>query len=619
MNGVNKWVFWIVTIALIIDVTLFLGIGFSVGALAVTGQAQQGSYSFQVANEGQNYGDGMSFNVQMINVNNTGNLPISSMLPGHESTEITFGVYLYSHGDCGNTAQPVWAPGTGADYGYYTIQYLVGGSPYVFTAEVGNTAQSGTYTGTTIGGNTAPELNANTTSSISGPAFCIVNNGADAVSANLQTAQAGPGQASQPAANFVDTMYLIGDYPLGDLVISFHSWVTFCDGGLSGYYAVCNAASSALIQNDFFFNWDNAATGGTALVATATAPVQSAIGTVTVVNKGNLAYNNGKITVDVSTGYAGATAYEVSLLCPQPRTPANGGCTGGQNDSRFGSQQVPNNEQSYPVTWSVPAGTSQDVNQTGWNTWEVELYNGLFDQGFAPVTINIAQPNTPQGQNNPPAVGFTFSTNGTFYYPEVGNTLTLTVFANASNSNSSAAITGISLWVYYLPLSGNPVNEPQCGAQWVTSGCPYSEALSGSQLVQSGSGMIGTFTFQVEPPRIGAMIGGLIESFNHGQQGSPILPFLIQITPTGCQPGMPGCPPNHFGLTFWEIAGPILLSLGIMLGAIWIALFLIPKKFRTTKVLVVVAAGVIVALLYVLGADVSWFAAGGILNSGVIK
>lgn len=579
----------ILAVVLAIDAGAFVALGVGTGGLSTVGPTNSNTeYQFSYALAGSYWGDGMSYHVDMASVNQSGIPMTTSLLAGYSSTPLTFDTVWYSGGDCGHTGQPVFVPsnggGSGADYGYYMVSF--GGA---------------TFSGTLDGQQFPPT-----------DTLAISQNASGIVLYCGLTSQSGgndfnyPNPSSGALTLFQHTLVLTGVYSESTLSIAFHAALTHCDGNTynpsSGRGADCAAAVSTNACGSQGTGGCVGAANGNALqiVSTASTMVQSGYGTATVTNPGNIVSNGGTISVTVSTGYAGTTGWHVSLLCPGPRTVANGGCQGGTTDGRFANLTAPNDCSACSVSWPVPSDASQNVSTAGWNTWEVELYNGLLAIGYAPVTVNILPPSSP---TTPPGPGVTFANNGKFVDPTASSTLTVTVYANVSSQ--SGPILGITLWVYYLLPSQAPVNEPACGASWVTTGCPAGYALGAAQLRSNGAnGLIGTYSFGVDPPAGTTQIGVLAESFARGEQGSPITSFLVQITPASCNtnPNSPGCR-TQSGLSLWTTAAPILLTVALVLVAVLAALWL-PMAYAAV---VGVLAGAGVVAVWVGDLYLGWF------------
>ncbi len=576
----------IIGVALLLDVALFIGIGVGLGALATVNSGNSNTnYAFTYAESGQNWGDGLSYHVDMPSVNQSGDPMVTGVTSGYKSTQLTFQTIFYSHGDCGNTGQPVLAPGVSGNYAYYIVSF--GGGSF-----------TGTLDGSSFAATTALAVSENSSGVVLACGLGISGN--DYPNPQSLTSDYAP-------LSFQHTLVLIGAYPAATLSITLEAQGTNCGGtSPSSAGAVCAAAQALYSANGGGVNGPSGS--GFFLASVASTTVQSGAGTVTVTNPGNLAYNGGTVTAVVAAGYAGSQGWTVSMICPVPRTVADGGCAGGLPDSRFTPQHVNSDCAACPVTWTVPAGTSQSSSTLGWNTWELNLSNGLINEGYTPVTINIQPPTSPTTPTSP---AVTFSNNGKFYYPTPGSTLTVTIYANASSQ--SGPIVGVTVWAYYLAAGQNPVNEPSCGSSWITTGCPGGTSLGAAQVQSNGAnGLVGTYSFAVSPPAGTTQIGLLVESFASGQQGSPIVPLLIQVAPANCVPGSPGCQ-SKTSVSTWTTIGPILLSLALVLAGILVAIAVtrIPVAVR---VLAGAAPVALVALFYWFGVYSSWFAFGGPLG-----
>lgn len=575
----KQWVMAALIAALVADLAIFGAVGFGLGALAITAPASTpgNGYNMTPTSVGTGY-PVLTFEIPFVNVND-GTQLLTSILPNGDSTDIVFGTVIkYDLNGCGNfPGWPAWDNGeiSGSIVQYYTISFSQDNINFFIDGKSQTTGFGNSYTfsdhfGVGYGGND-PYLT-----------YCI-NGGWKA-----------PGPS--PVDN--NTLYLVGIYtsPI-TVTVSLTTQGNFCmspQGQPNPLDGACQAAENAGAGGGNL-NYAVADEGMWSLTTTTTATYQSGYGSVKVLNPGDLAFNGGTISVSVSTGYGG---FQACLLIPQPRQ------GGGSCDPQFPTQTIPNGQTAYLVTWSVPKNASQNSTIAGWNTWEVQLTNEYFRVGYSPATIDIA----PQYAPGLPVVAF--ATNGTFYYPEVGDGVTLSIYANATNK--SAAVTGISLWVYYQATGDNPTSEPACGAQWVTTNCPYATALAGSQLQLNGKNAVGTYPFTVDPTAGMTEITVLAESFTSTQQGSPIVAFTIQITPHGCTIGVPTCITKH-GVSLWEMIGPLLISIALVLAGV-ILFFVVPVTWMRVLVVAVPVAGVLI--LYVFGIYTAWFAPGGAFNAG---
>ena len=454
----KQWIVIGIGIALIVDVALFFGLGIGLTSASVATPSGSSQYAATSANVGSDY-PVLTFTTPFPNVAAGAQL-LTSILPSGQSTPLQFGTtVVYDLNGCDNW--PAWDNGEtlGHISQYYTIQFSTSNVNFLLNG-VAYTTSTGSYTyntmfGVNYGGNN-PYLS-----------YCI---------------GAGGGSAwHTPGPNPIDsnTLILQGIYagPV-TVVIQFNTIGAFCNGNQpsSPGPGPCGATAGAGVAGVGSSN------GGWAIQTSTTATYQSGYATAVVINPGNQAQNGGQIQIAVTTGYGG---FQVCLLIPQPRP------NGGQCDPQFPTQTVPNGVSGKLVTWSVPNSAAQNSTVTGWNVWELQLTNEYFNLGYTPVDIVVSFAYAP----GLPAI--TFSNSGSYFYPQVGNTVQLTIYANASKSN--VAVTGVSIEVYYLPTNQPPTQAPSCG-QWVTSNCPYSTAITGPSLSIIGNNAVATFSFVVSPP-----------------------------------------------------------------------------------------------------------------------
>lgn len=568
----------VLVIVLVLDVALFVGIGFGTGALSTStvnsgGQAQ---YSVIQANVGQSFGDGLSWAVTMSNVAQSGVAPITAMLPGYASTQVSFGVNGYTTGDCGNTGRPAWAPGQGSDYGYYTIQYFVNGVAQSFTAQVDGAQVSS-------GLNHAYSISANSSGILW---YCGISlGGGDMYLTSL---------AQQSTVYLPHTLSFLGLMPDGKLTISFAVQWDYCDGNGGGFgnrlTGVCAAelsAAGATLDALPTTGTNHETTSATSLVLSAGASVQ-------VLNQGAL-YNGGTLSVGVTTGYDGPNGYQLAVLCPQPRA------CGGQQDSAFPAQHVDNDILGQRTfSWAIPMDYALRSSTPLINNIVVVLIAnyGVASQSLSfPVTISPTL--------NPGAPQIAYSSSDGSVYPAVGASLTFTVTATATNK--SGPITSITLEVFYLQTGQSASSPPPCGASWVTGGCPFGQTI---QVSLSATGGTGTYTFQVQPPT-GAVAIGASATANAGPGSANIsAPFYVQIKPANCILGS-SCDPLNGNLTFWGVVGPILLFAMFLVIALLAAINLRTLKPAWARFLPLAAVVGVFSLLVVFGILGAWFHPGG--------
>lgn len=568
----NTWVTTGIGVALLVFVSLFVGIGFSAGALTVGGQAAscsagQSCYSFNDYLEGQNqaFGAGLTVTVNITNVQESGLPPVTAMLAGYQSTDVSFTTNVFSNGDCGNSAQPVWAPGTGADYGFYTIQYTTpnGAIPFSGTLD-GQPVTTGD--GTVLGPwNSNNVLDENGTGFM---AYCVT----DPVSgAQHHTSSAG---ISTPA--FAHTLTLTGLYPNGVITVSMNLEMTKCTGSFLSASAptVCSRVAGLLGM----FNYDGP-NGGLTYSASASTNVWSAGSSITVLNAQSV-YNGGTIQVGVTTGYDGPNGYQLEVLCPAPRS------CGGQPDSAFPAQTI-QNEILTPETVSIPVPKGFSVNSSvqGWNTVTVAL---VANYGVAAQTLPFAVDISPLYKPSMPYIGHSISSGA--IYPSIGDTVDITVYANASAQ--STQVQTVELALFYTVPGQSATSAPGCGSYWITS-CPYSSIST--VVTNNGTNGIATFSFVVQPPIGATAIAGDAVSESATQQGTNSSFFYLPLAPVNCAKGT-ACNPSQSGLSLWEAVGPALFIGIIALVVAFILSFMgVDVWYRYG---IPIALAVVLSLLY---------------------
>lgn len=560
-------------------VASFFGLGFGSQALSAVAPANQ-----QTANQyspggscvpdpytdysGVDYG--FCANVTMPNIAETGETPATSMLPSSmngQSTDIGFAgsAAIVSGGNTGGLQPPTWVATSGS-FGD-TVAFLFAFAPL-------STNQFAPFSAMVNGE----------------PYSTSTNNplGIPAIQYNVTGIYGNDGSYAPNPAIPQGTLNIEGQKPVGHLHVYLVLYGHECGSWNGNSNTDCGSLDGASQGSQYSF------------VVESTVLVQSGAASVELLTPGGLTWNGGPpIQVSVTTGYDGAAGYELLLLCPQPRS------CGGQPMPSYSPIPVKNFVQGGEYQWSVLPGTGQNSTTPNWNQFEIELLANYVGQKWTPVGIDVNPayaPTTP---------GITFTSGGPFIYPRVGDSLTLKVYANASAK--SGPVQSVLLWVYYMGSGDSLASAPACGQQWVTSGCPSGEVLPGSDVQSNGNGIVATFGFTVSPPAGAATgIGVFAESVNGEGQLSNITKIQIQIASASCQPGDPGCP-THFGVTLWEVLGPLLLSGMIVVGSLLVAMLAPPVWFR--YVIVVLAVGLVVAL-YFLGIYGVWFAPGGFLNVG---
>ena len=579
----NKmWISIGIGIALLVDIALFAGIGFGAGILSVAAPSSSSSTS-QLANyQTTNFFAYTSFEVSVAITSYTsaGQIPTTSFTSGGQSNTITATVNIINpvHDNCGNSNNPTWDPGVGADYGTMVVQFT---NP--FTAIIGGQPVS------SGSGNQILIPFASLQGGANNELFsCMTGPGGDQVTQNLQNS----------GTTVSESFTIVGQYQQGVLLIGFIGQGNYCNALAStGVTPVCQAADNY---------WDNSgyytSTNGFSINANAQINTYSGQATITNANPNAVYYNGGTATFLASTGYDGpgppaaGSPYVLTMSYPAAR--------GGGNDPNFLPINVPNFcAPSCTESWTIPAGTSQLSSTQGWNTFIAVLTASIYVTGFAKASIAIS----PQLQPNAPLIQT--SNTGKFIAPQPGDTETITV--TAYPSASSGPVASLFLTVYYALVTSAAGALPPCGAVYVTSGCASGQSITLTAL--SGGGGTGTFQFVVNPPA-GATDGFWItaQSQSTGAQPSNTTYQWVTITPLSCVQGGTGCPPGA-STSYWSWVGPLLLSLGFLLAGIFIFVMIPETIIR----IVAIAAPVLFIILGYLLLFPSWFSPGGLFAPGL--
>ncbi|MDE1821572.1 MAG: hypothetical protein KGI98_12095 [Euryarchaeota archaeon] len=565
-------------VALAVVLAAFFALGFGVGALSLTTVGPSGTsaqYTSTAFNVGQSWGDGMSWRANITNVAMSGNAPITAMLPGALSTQIQFALNMYSTGDCGNTGRPTWEPGSYANWGHWTLQYLVSGSAVPFTGMLdGSSVSTGSGTSWTI------QLNGSDHVTIK---YCNQNSaGSDRFT---------PGLGNPSTTYDTHSFQLTGVYAPGTFQVSLQGQYTSCDGstqfgGLSGTVCYDAYSSDSTVQA-------LPPNGGGIFTTTASTQVVSAGASLTVLNPTSIV-NGGTIRAQVTTAYDGPTGYVLQVSCPAPRP------CGGQADPAFQTQNVPNNIVTpREFDFTVPRGYATNSSTAGWNTVTIAL---VANYGVQVQSLPFPVSISPTYQPLQPTLSYSVAS--AHLYPSIGDTVTVTI--NAAQRSTSSPIGSIQLTIYYAqPGQGANGGTPGCAnsAYWVTV-CPFS-TLSGTQVTFSGNNASGIYQFTVQPPAgvTAVIVSAVAETTT--QQGNASNPLYIPIKPAGCTPGT-SCDPGYGQISVWATWGPILLSTAFILVGLIITAWKPVPGF-----LALVAAGGVVFLLYLLHIFAVLFTVGG--------
>lgn len=563
----------VVIIAVLVLVVLFFGLGFGTGALASGPSAcsnEPTCYTVTQGLEGSSWGQGFSFQVNILTVNQSNQPFVTSMLAGGESTSVTFGLNIYSTGDCGDTGRPTFDNGVGADVATWSIS-------------LGGQAFAGAVDGTSFPSTTDYQF-AETSTQLNG--YCTI---ATATGGDYVTSTWYQGGDSNALTNLLasHTLVLDGQYAPSTLSISMTITGTYCDG-ISGN--IDNTACAEI--NPVITNLDIFPNGAWTRTATTTTNELSGQATITRVGAGPY-YNGGTFSVDVTTGYGGASGYELEVQY--------GAARGGGLDSNFQTYTVPNEDAGATFTWNIPEGTGVNSTISGWNVFNPTLIASLQYIGSVQCVVDISPayaPLTPV---------MTFSNTGTFTQPQPGSIETVT--ASVTASATSGPVTSITLWAFYLTGSESASTLPACGSQWITA-CQGSPM----QLTESGNTTTGTYAFTVDPIAGSSSMGFEVTGFTSEQQGSPTTTSLVNILPSSCSPSQTGCGTTQFSASTWEVGGPIILSLIFILLGVLVAIYV---PIAWIRVLAVVLPIALVIVLYALGTYTDWFSPGGILNNAV--
>ena len=547
----KQWIIPAVVAALVIDLGVFAGVGFGLGALTLapglntttSNQYSPGSDCIP-ANAMSNWGGtwwALCVNASLPNIANTGDTPTSSILPGGISTPIDFagsvqlihegGSIASSPNSCPASADMAGVDGDVAEW-IFLLFPVSGGSPIDFNAQINGQPYSTS---------SLPGIGAE------GIAYPLSTNGPFACPYTYSNDLSG---TANPAIQ-QGTIELKGILPVSTLRVELAIQGHYCIVSGGSPAGDCQAAGLSYTTGGAFID------GNVWTQSTVTSVlVQSGASSMELLTPGGLTWNGGPpIQVSVTTGYDGNAQYELQLMCPSDRS------CGGEPMPGYAVYPVPNFAQSKTYSWDVQPNTGQNSTDTNWNSFPIELLASYLGEAWEPVAIDVSPVYAP----GMPSISFHSS--GPFVYPRVGDTLTLTV--SASPSSKSGAVSSILLWVYYMGPGDSLSNLPQCGSQWQTSGCPNGEPFTGSV---SGGSMTVTFAFTVAPPGGHSLgIGIWARSVNSQAQESNYSKLQVQIVSSNCTRGDPACPTNS-GTNTWQWLGPALLSAAFGLVAVLVAL-----------------------------------------------
>lgn len=569
------WISIALIIALLLDVSLFIGVGFGSSALGIA----------QVPPTGTQYSQGTACAYEGLSCFTTvftnvvaGSPLITSPQQGQQSTDLVFGVQaVLGSGSCdpGNERATSWNGGAvdGGTQAYYIIH---------FPFSVAGTINGAGYTGSTW----YVSENGSVVNQVI-LSYCLVNYNSLGQVGQVQYASGG---TYYPATMILTGTGSGGILPNLKVSITFVSEGQYCDAGTT--LQVTGACKAAYNQAGGAANNVQAGDGPGSdwnAGATSSAVYQSAGLSFTFI--GQPYQNGGTLSVSVNTGYDDG-GYLLEILCPSPRS------CGGSPDTSFSPnpQHVADNVIGKVYSWSIPSNAAQN-NSVGptWNTWTVALFTSYVTGQLSLTTIinPLYSPSQP---------GYSYTTSSGLVYPGVGDTVSLTIFAN--NSAAGTPATTATVAIYYQTAGANAEAAPTCGNGWV-SGEPCPQGFT-----VSISNKVGTLSFVVQPPIGDTLIGlTVISGAANGQASTPLY-AQIAIEPAGCQSGT-ACDPNHSGISLWQLVGPIFLSIAFILTGLIVAMW-VPLAWVKYTAVIVPVAGVII--FYVFGVYTSWFAPGGLFN-----
>jgi hypothetical protein len=544
----------------------FFGVGFGLGALNATGLCTSAAPNTNCLTYSTGGISDGTIQDQVISTSiNAGSPFVSSLEAGTSGSTLQFEAEMSSYGSCaaGNLRADAWQGGYQA---FYEITFSQTVTANINGSTIAPVSGAGLVTGTTF--------------------FVSYNyTGGSSLNNLVGCAQSG-GEIHGPVYAFETGITLIGQYPVISFSVAFITSGLYCDGAIGSSTSQCFALGNGPGEGS-----PPVSNGAWWIGGTMSGIVLSADASFQIVDSQNQ-YNGGTLSVIAFTGYG---SYSIVVDSPAARG-------GGTAPWSSNPQSVPNyclSSSGCPISWKIPANAAiADGGNPALDTFDVILYS-TFDIGQDSKTTVI----NPTYSPTTPVI--TYSTTGGGLYPGVGNNVTLTIYSNSTSTSGPPV--SMSLIAYYLPPGAGVEQSPGCGAAYIT---PCNGAIL--DLAHSGAGVVGTYSFSVEPPLGDTQIGlEAISSTNN----SPSLPgyFLLQIKPAGCQLGQT-CDPLRTTYTTWGLIGPILLSIILVSGSILLAIFLPLGWIRYVPIVV---AGTVVAILYVFGIYTEWFTLGGALNSGV--
>jgi hypothetical protein len=568
-------------IVLLADLAVFVVVGLGVGAIPLSIGSTTPSMTWNNNSNG-------AIGFAVVPTLSPGNGPmVSSMLPGDQSTAVSFGVQVTINNNCANAGQPAW-DGGGADASWYSISWSGGAFTYQINAPGATAGTQGGGSSNSVTGNGYVAVSFNKTNSLgsSNPylAYCLFK-GSSLGSYNIKSGNNNGGLNSGTTVYFGQTapsFSLTGLVGSGTLTIAFHAAGSNCGGssnGFNGPTGDCLDAQNAQSANSgaVFPNQ-----GSWSVVSSVSIPVQSGQGSCTPPT--GVYYNGQTISISCQTGYGGANGYSLEIDWPTARPGV-----GGTLDSQFSPNPTSLcNDCEHSTSWKIPAGTAS--NSTGgvnpaWNYFILKLTSNYFVNQYSTLYFGISP------QYTPGTPVLTSSNTAGTEYATYNDTVTVNFQAGASPAGN--AVSQFIVQAYYLQGNAVTGQEPPCGPAWITTGCPTGQTFLA---VQNGNNWDGSFSFSVNPPGGYTAIGVSVTAVTNQSQTSAAGSIYLSIAPKQC---IDGATCNSFTTPHspadWSTIGPFLLVLALVFGA-GILFVMAPN----TTVRLIIVSGAIVAIVALL-------------------
>jgi len=538
-------------VAVLVVWSLFFGIGFGAGALSLASPAPlQGSCGGP---------GGIQFCVNFAIAPSLGGNYVSNWINGI-STPITLSIqnFVGQNGSCDQG--PGWLAGSGHQQAFVVISVIdsISGQPV--------------------------SLSAQSTNSFSAPAGATVTQGPTSFVVSLNnsyTQQAWCyGSTSRSQAEQSDwtpiTFTLTGQFDdYSRVSAAFTTGGKFCSG--PGSDSACSldgvgrtatsqwygtATRQAYLRNGGgFFSWN-----------------------------GQTLYNGETFTVPVTTYYDAGQGFQIQFLYPSVR-----------GSVVIATTTVPDEKTNFGVTFTVPANAAQNSTNPLYNQFQLALYSPVAQYTYQVIPVDISP------LYAPPAPTAQFQDLSQHSPPQLGDQGSIAIAGNGVPSQKESIVTFI-LWMWYVTPT-TPANSlpPPGSPAWITNG-----GQSGQQIPATVNGFNGTgsYPFSITQPYTIAL---QLESVTNTAQTSVAqTAFTIYVQPPGCTGPM--CKTGVPAASFWQVGGPVLLSLGIILTSL-LAAIAVPLPMPARYLLVGAGVAVVVVLL-AFGWLTGAFVPGAIFNPG---